>query len=105
MICSAPDCTTERGPLSKHCPYHSSIFKPLYLKYKEAEDRISGLLNAPPAKGRDIQSILKRYARVKEVYDLRCEFRQRAFKKEHWDQGHEFKIESILTKLVEYENH
>ena len=53
----------------------------------------------------EFQSILKRYSRVKEVYDLRCQFRQQAFKKEHWDLGHEFKIESILTKLIEYENH
>ena len=39
------------------------------------------------------------------MYNLRCEFRQRAFKKEHWDLGHEFKIKLILTKLIEYENH
>ena len=61
LQCAAPNCSNDRVQLSKHCPYHSSIFKPLYLKYKEAEDRISGLLNAPPAKGRisiDLKTIL-----------------------------------------------
>ena len=96
MSCAAPNCNQIR--VSKyHCEYHAELFKPSYLKYKQAEAQIINSIQQIEFNQCSVTELLLYYAKVRGVYQQRVEYRNRAFKREHWDSGHEFRLDLLLT--------
>ena len=99
--CAAPMCESERIA-NYHCTVHANHFHSKYVQYKKAEEDILPILNRP-IRTNIVRQLLHYYARLKRVYELRREYRDLAFRKEYWDSGHEFRLELLLTKMVEVE--
>ena len=100
LLCAAPECIREKAT-KYHCSVHSTSYYNKYYKYKKIETELlpilSGLLDG------NIEQLLHYYAQLKQAYDLRTEYRVMAFKKEYWDSGHEFRLEKLLTRMIEIE--
>jgi hypothetical protein len=99
--CAAPDCTALREKLY-HCTAHIRQFYPKYIQYKELESNLQYILEKKVTT-HDTAKLLHYYAQLKKVYELRKEYRALAFRKEYWDSGHEFRLEYILTRMIEIE--
>jgi hypothetical protein len=95
--CSAPDCITLTN--EPHCSKHKGLFTNLYLKYK----RLEKYINQDQALPDSIPLLLKLYQKLRQAYTLRKEFREKAFKKEQWDQGHETRLSILAEKMFNIE--
>ncbi len=83
-ICAAPDCNNERCSVSSyHCKMHNQLLHPKYVEYKSLEENISYILNGS-IKSNNVETLLKQYSKVEQVYNKRKTFREIGFKREHW---------------------
>jgi hypothetical protein len=103
QICAAPSCPNEQCYPSQHCEEHSGFFINLYRKYKNIENTLKDVINLSILPN-SIAELLKIYAKLKQVYELRKDFREKAFRKEKWDSGHEIRLNIILDKMFAVEN-
>lgn len=102
--CFAPDedgtrCSNTRAGTSFHCEYHSSILKPLYLKFKNilVDDWID--LKVSELEEHTIEKLLLILARIEKVYNLRSEYRAKSFVPTVWDRGHDRYIELCIRQV------
>lgn len=98
-ICAAPTCR-EVVSGHFHCKYHHSLLTPIYLKYKELQNKLPMLNNLDEA---DLPILLDYYRRYAKVYTLRQQYRHRGFRRELWDAGHQGMIESFWSQLLQLE--
>jgi hypothetical protein len=90
LNCATPNCDSERNNHNDHCDYHHDLFHPLYLKYKKQGSRLNEAnIDASTS---DIYQLLNYYARVKEIYETRSEYRSRAFQPKYRDEGNQHQI-------------
>jgi len=101
--CQAVNCDSTVVGNSKHCEYHSKLFKPSYLKYKRLHLHVKELLQVP-LNTYDVYTLLKLSSLLQELYDLRSNYRRIAFKPEYHDVGHNRILHEVLHKLDEVRN-
>lgn len=111
MLCISPTnngtcerCTNIAPNGSKFCVTHGSLYKSLYLKYKEKEKSVSYLLEDDFELDQDLTTLLRYYNRLKEAYNLRREFRQKAIHPSAWDNGHGMHMSKILKRIISLTN-
>jgi len=100
-ICAAPDCNKERKG-RYHCLEHIKFVLPLYVAYKRLEE---GLVKKLPVdlQTKDVKKLLQCHNRLKEAHRMRSEYREKAFKREYWDTGHEFRLGMLLEWMIDVE--
>jgi hypothetical protein len=102
LVCAAPECTNPRSGSAHHCPTHMRLFLPLYTQYKAAERRLERRM-VVDMRAKDPKKLLACYGRLKAAYEMRSAYRERAFRRELWDGGHEMRIERLLSWMYEVE--
>lgn len=100
LSCQAVDCELNTIGESKHCEYHISQFKPLYLKYKRLHIHIKDKLRVP-LETYNVYELLKLSSSLEELYQLRSDYRKFAFRPEYHDIGHSRILHEVLHKLDE----
>ena len=105
VLCKAPNCK-ENAELGSHCSFHHRRFKPLYKKYKKQQEKINKYLNDPKQiiENNNITDLLSIYEKIKTQYDLRIDYREKAFTPTNWDEGHKSFIKSLLDMMTLCEN-
>ena len=70
MSCTAPNC--EQTKVSRIIiGYHADLFKPSYLKYKDAEAQVVDIIQRTNLAIHSIAELLHQYAQVRGVYGQR----------------------------------
>lgn len=109
-ICKAPEdhnqirCSQMTNGISDHCKFHFDKFNKLYLKYKKHN---SDLLISnfdqykDEFKNYSLTKLMKLYAKIEKVIELRVSYRDLAYMKEFHDSGHNGYIRILFRYLSE----
>ena len=107
-LCVAPDEENRRCNNPRisnwHCLFHDNICLPLYKKYKDKQRDIEESLFQAVNLNLTIPQLWKEYAKIKEIYELRRNYRRLGFLPQFWDKGHDKQLQLFLNKLTDYEN-
>lgn len=97
-LCRAPNCQ-ELCVNNIHCSQHAKQFFNLYSYYKH----LHGQLAVIDLTSFDKVYLLNLYKSYARVHKLRQQYRQKAFRPEFWDDGHDHMIYSLWQKLASIE--
>lgn len=86
------------------CKVHADLYHNDYLRYKKLEESIKFVTKKKPLNKMSVKELLMCYSRLYKAYDLRNEYREKAFIKEAWDEGHDFYIKILWSWIYRYYN-
>lgn len=105
LLCAAPGCDRLSFQTKNHCRSHSKEYYPLYNNYKKAQENINQYIEQPiKLESLTIERLLSVLSKFLLVIKLRSNYREKAFRPEYHDRGHEDFIEKLIMFSRSIEN-